>query len=107
MPIDYEAGLPWRPSAWTLEEFLRLPDDHGQRVELFDGALHVSPAPTNAHQDILLSAADALRVSMPAEWKVLIGPNVVVGPERALIPTSSWSPGTRSAAGRRATRRTC
>lgn len=86
MPIDNDTGLPRHTGEWTLEAFFALPVDQGRRVELVDGALLVSPAPTNDHQDVVLAVADALRVSMPAEWKVLIGPNVIVGPERALIP---------------------
>ncbi|MCP4654578.1 MAG: Uma2 family endonuclease [bacterium] len=34
---------------WTWEDYLRLPDD-GQRYEIIEGVLYVSPAPTFDHQ---------------------------------------------------------
>lgn len=37
---------------WTLEEFDRLPDD-GNKYELIDGELFVSPAPTFSHELII------------------------------------------------------
>ncbi len=46
-------GMPEAVRRWTREEVLALPDD-GQRHELFDGELIVSPAPKYRHQDILL-----------------------------------------------------
>jgi len=35
--------------AWTYEDWLRLPDD-GFRYEIIEGVLHVTPAPSIAHQ---------------------------------------------------------
>jgi Uma2 family endonuclease len=37
---------------WTLEELHRLPDD-GNKYELLDGQLFVTPAPAEVHEDIL------------------------------------------------------
>lgn len=45
-------GMPEALRHWTREEVLALPDD-GQRHELFDGELIVSPAPRYRHQAVL------------------------------------------------------
>src|SRR5438270_1344414 len=37
---------------WTIEELHRLPDD-GNKYEVLDGELFVTPAPSEAHEDIL------------------------------------------------------
>lgn len=86
MPICRDDGLFRHPRTWTLAEVLAMPEDQGERIELVDGVLLMSPAPVNDHQDIVLAVADALRVDIPAEWKVLLGPNVVLGADRLLIP---------------------
>ncbi|HEX8430067.1 MAG TPA: Uma2 family endonuclease, partial [Longimicrobium sp.] len=38
---------------WSYAEYAQLPDD-GNRYELIDGELHVTPAPRSQHQDILV-----------------------------------------------------
>jgi Uma2 family endonuclease len=38
--------------AWTYEDWLALPDD-GSRYEVIDGALHVTPPPSIAHQAVI------------------------------------------------------
>lgn len=42
-------GMPATQEIWTVEMLDALPDD-GQRYELIDGVLHVTPAPSNVHQ---------------------------------------------------------
>lgn len=44
---------------WTREEVLALPDD-GNRYELFDGELLVTPAPSGLHQVILVRLFEAV-----------------------------------------------
>jgi Uma2 family endonuclease len=49
---------------WTREEVLALPDD-GNRYELFDGELLVTPAPTGPHQVALGSLFSLLAPYVP------------------------------------------
>ncbi len=42
-------GMPQRAREWTRDEVLALPDD-GNRYELIDGELLVSPSPSHVHQ---------------------------------------------------------
>lgn len=45
-------GMPATLNEWTVDMVDALPDD-GQRYELIDGTLFVTPAPAEAHQDIV------------------------------------------------------
>lgn len=60
---------------WTLEMVHALPDD-GNRYELLDGELLVSPAPSLTHQRVLLAFYDAIRpyVVALADCEVLVAP---------------------------------
>jgi Uma2 family endonuclease len=49
-------GMPNTARRWTRDAVLALPDD-GQRYELLDGELLVSPSPRGAHQRALLELA--------------------------------------------------
>ena len=42
-------AMPSAPAEWTVDMLDALPDD-GQRYEIIDGALYVTPAPSNVHQ---------------------------------------------------------
>ncbi|WP_018684484.1 Uma2 family endonuclease [Actinokineospora enzanensis] len=86
MPATQPGALPWHPRPWTLEEFSALPDDNGQRVELIDGALVVSPAPGGPHQRVLRRLTGGLDRAAPIDTEVMPGINVVLGPDRVLIP---------------------
>ena len=46
---------------WTYEEFARLPDD-GNRYEVIDGELFVTPAPSSIHQRVSARLGTELRV---------------------------------------------
>lgn len=46
-------SMPQAAHDWTVERVLALPDD-GNRYEVVDGELLVSPAPTFRHQDVVL-----------------------------------------------------
>jgi Uma2 family endonuclease len=53
-------AMPKPQTEWTLEMVHALPDD-GNRYELLDGELLVSPAPSWRHQSVLLALYDLLR----------------------------------------------
>lgn len=48
------------PDRWTVEQLHQVPDD-GQRWEIIDGVLHVSPAPSFVHQRAILELVVLLR----------------------------------------------
>src|ERR1700742_935526 len=78
--------FPQHPANWTLEEVLALPEDQGSRVELVDGTVIVSPAPTSKHQRVLQRLQVALLDGTPPEFESLPGVNVVLNGSRLLIP---------------------
>ena len=48
-----------QPYTWTYDEYARLPDD-GNRYEVIDGEVLVTPAPSTEHQYILLRVLTAI-----------------------------------------------
>ena len=56
-------------SAWTLAELDRLPDD-GNKYELVDGELFVTPAPSTAHEKL---SSVLLRTLAPFVWAHRLG----------------------------------
>ncbi|MCR4339732.1 MAG: Uma2 family endonuclease [Gemmatimonadaceae bacterium] len=86
-------GMP-ATTAWTVEELWTLPDD-GQRREIIDGELFVSPSPAWSHQEIADELAHALReylrrhrfakvLTAPAD--VVFGPRTLVQPDILVVP---------------------
>ena len=83
MPVE---AFPQHPRPWTLEEVLALPEDNGQRIELIDGTLVMSPSPTPTHQRVLRRLMVALLDAVPADMELLPNVNVVLNGRRLLIP---------------------
>ena len=85
-PAEPDYLVPRHDGDWTVEDVLELPEDHSSRIELVDGALLVSPAPTFDHQRLLLQLAGALTSAIPAGTELMLGVNVRMPGERLLIP---------------------
>lgn len=82
---------------WTAERALALPDD-GNRYEVLDGELFVTPAPTYAHQAVLgrlysqmLAYTDRERIglSMFSPADIVFSPRRLVQPDIFVIPALS------------------
>jgi Uma2 family endonuclease len=59
--------------SFTADDLDSLPDD-GQRYELVDGELLVTPSPRMIHQVAVLELAHVLRAAVPAGLRVLVAP---------------------------------
>jgi Uma2 family endonuclease len=71
---------------WSEEDYLAL-DVTGERVELFDGSLYVSPAPTPQHQHVSQELLAAMRPgARAAGCRLYAAINVRLRPGRILIP---------------------
>ncbi|GLZ39432.1 Uma2 family endonuclease [Actinokineospora sp. NBRC 105648] len=70
----------------TTAEFFTLPEDNGQRVELVDGALVVSPCAGGRHQRLVTRLVIDLDQAVPGEFEVLVGVNVKLNAQRVVIP---------------------
>jgi len=86
MPAE---SFPPHPERWTLADVLALPEDQGNRVELVDGLVVMSPSPTSRHQRVLTRILLAFVSAAPPEYEALPEVNVVLNEERLLIPDLS------------------
>jgi Uma2 family endonuclease len=70
----------------TEDEFLAI-DEGPERIELFDGSLHVTPGPSPLHQNMSRRLANALdRAADALGFEVFEAVNVRLRPDRILIP---------------------
>jgi Uma2 family endonuclease len=87
-------AMPAQPTEWTVEMVHALPDD-GNRYEVIDGELFVTPAPSLIHQRAILRIAYLLGpyleeqrlgevIISPAD--VMFGPRTMVEPDLFVIP---------------------
>ena len=87
-------AMPAQPTEWTVEMVRALPDD-GNRYEIVDGELYVTPAPSLIHQRAILELAYLLGpylrdqhlgevIISPAD--VMFGPRTMVEPDLFAIP---------------------
>lgn len=79
---------------WTVDRVLALPDD-GNRYEVVDGELYVSPAPRLLHQWVLMQlaarllayvSANELGIVVPAPADIEFGDDTLVQPDISVIP---------------------
>lgn len=74
------------PAHFTLADLETLPDD-GNRYELVDGTLLVTPAPLPIHQTAVVELTYALRHHCPDDLKVLVAPtDYQPTPTRSVLP---------------------
>jgi Uma2 family endonuclease len=81
-------GMPTVKRRWTVEDLQDLPDD-GNRYEVIDGELFVTPAPTWRHQDAVLRMSRMIANHLEREHvgHVVISPaDVVFSRTRAVQP---------------------
>lgn len=93
-------GMPLPLPTYTTDDLRDFPDD-GQRYELLEGVLLVTPAPGSAHQAVLarlvarvtqyLDAAEAAYVVSPGE--IEIAPKTLLEPDLLVVP-AQYPPGT-------------
>jgi len=69
----------------TVADMERMPDD-GNRYELDEGMLIVSPAPFNNHQVVVTRLAVLLHLACPGEFIVLAGPGVNLSDMQHRVP---------------------
>jgi Uma2 family endonuclease len=97
VPADHVAGP--GQGRWTYTEYAALPDD-GQRYEVIDGVLYMTPAPNLGHQGGIarfvyyfmaeVELAGLGRV-FPAPTDVELAPNTVVQPDIVVILNANAS----------------
>ncbi|HEX9886468.1 MAG TPA: Uma2 family endonuclease [Longimicrobiales bacterium] len=81
---------------WTYADYARLPDD-GNRYEIIDGELLVTPAPSPTHQHLLLELAVTLRLYAQRHGIGVVLPDVdllfqsgqFLRPDLVFVPESS------------------
>ena len=71
--------------AWTIADLDQFPESDGNRYELIDGVLVVSPSPRVRHQIVSFRLAQALDTRCPEDLRVLIAPTDVVLSEDTLV----------------------
>jgi Uma2 family endonuclease len=81
--------MPHTADRWTADEVRALPDD-GNRYELIDGELIVTPAPGGEHQAVLSllfeQLAPFVRVSLPGAWLLWSPADLALGEDEVLQP---------------------
>ena len=71
---------------YTVDDLERFPDD-GNRYEIVEGSLHVSPAPMPRHQVVVANLHRALHDACPPHLRVLFAPlDIVLARDTVLQP---------------------
>ncbi len=79
-------GMPQSAPNWTVEQVLALPDD-GNRYEVVDGELLVTPAPMFRHQDAILGLVRRLEpfVRSNGVWHLSLSPADIEFDDHTLV----------------------
>src|SRR5216684_3877385 len=86
LPADWVPGP--EQGSWTYDDYAALPDD-GQRYEVVNGVLVMTPAPTPEHQDIVGEIYASLRthIKLTGFGRVFTGPiDVELEPKNVFQP---------------------
>lgn len=83
--MDMTPGDAPPAGGWTIDDLDALPED-GRRRELLDGALHVPPTPSAAHQAMTARLMVALEASCPATLDVTQRMQIRISRTRAFVP---------------------
>ncbi len=75
----------WTHDHWTEEELAKLPQDDGNRYEIIDGRLYVTPPAGEAHQGPAGDLYFLLRLAAPAGWRIRYEIGLRIG-NHLLIP---------------------
>jgi len=70
---------------WTVADLDRIPEDN-HRYELIDGVVHVTPSPSDEHQEAGNVLWALLRAAVPSGLRVTTAVGVVIAPDTFLIP---------------------
>ena len=84
--------MPAQPTEWTVEMVRALPDD-GNRYEIIDGELYVTPAPSWTHQR---AASEMLLLLAPYLRRHDIGDSLIAQPTSCSARGTSWRPTSSS-----------
>jgi len=82
-------AMPTMRRDWTVDDLLDLPDDDGNRYEVLDGELLVTPAPSWAHQRVIRALSQLLTAYLTPQGigDVVFAPaDVIFSKHRALQP---------------------
>jgi Uma2 family endonuclease len=88
-------GMPLRVPTYTTDDVRAFPRD-GQRYELVQGTLLVTPAPSNLHQVVITRLFEALRRYLPEAspaWvvspgEIEVNPHILMDPDILVYPAS-------------------
>ncbi|MFC7587721.1 Uma2 family endonuclease [Nonomuraea antimicrobica] len=83
-PTTRRTVLPGAPP-FTVDDLLKFPDD-GNRYELFNGSLLVSPAPSLRHQDVIYLLHTILQRAAPSQMRVFTTVNLRASDKDLFIP---------------------
>ncbi|WP_162907011.1 Uma2 family endonuclease [Allorhizocola rhizosphaerae] len=87
----------WTHDHWTEEELAKLPQDHGNRYEIIDGRLYVTPPAGELHNAPGARLIALLLTAAPPGWRVLYEIGLRIGKHLLIPDLVVLPPGTPTA----------